>query len=275
MTRDPARASAQTGELVEVVQGDVRDADSVMSALANIDVVVSAVHGFADRRASPASVDRDGNRNLVNAAWVVGSAVVLVSIVGAGRDHPMDLMRMKHSAEEHLWSSGVPWTIVRATAYLETWVGLLEATAARSGRPLVFGRGDNPINFVSADDVAALVERVVVDPGTRARVIEIGGPEDLSLNQMAAALQAAAGRSGRPRHVPRSVLRAMALGLRALRPDLARQAQAALVMDTTPMSFDAGAVRAAYPGLTSTKLSDVLAACRLAAAAAGRGNTGS
>ena len=61
---------------------------------------------------------------------------------------------MKYAAEEHLRGSGTPWTIVRAPAYLETYIRLFEQTAARSGRPLVFGRGDNPINFVSADDVA-------------------------------------------------------------------------------------------------------------------------
>ena len=83
---------------------------------------------------------------------------------------------MKYAAEQHLRASGVPWTIVRATAFLETWTALLEQTASCSGRPLVFGRGDNPINFVSVDDVAALVERVVVDPSTRGQVFEIGGP---------------------------------------------------------------------------------------------------
>jgi hypothetical protein len=36
-----------------------------------------------------------------------------------------------------------------------------------SGRILVFGRGDNPINFVSATDVAALVELAVTDPSTQ------------------------------------------------------------------------------------------------------------
>jgi hypothetical protein len=32
---------------------------------------------------------------------------------------------------------------------------VLAKTAARFGRPVVFGRGDNPINFVSVTDVAA------------------------------------------------------------------------------------------------------------------------
>ena len=78
---------------------------------------------------------------------------------------------------------------MRATAYLETWVDLLEQTASKSGRPLVFGRGDNAIYFVSAIDVAMLVERAITDPSLRGKTLEVGGPENLSLNQLAAAIQ--------------------------------------------------------------------------------------
>lgn len=143
---------------------------------------------------------------------------------------------MKHAAEECLRACGVPWTIVRATAFLETWIALLQQTANDSSRPLVFGRGDNPINFVSVIDVAAMAERVAVDTSTRGEMLEIGGPQNLSLNQLAAAVQQAAGRAKGPRHVPRTVLRSMALVLRPFKPDLARQAQAALVLDRADLS---------------------------------------
>jgi nucleoside-diphosphate-sugar epimerase len=72
-----------------------------------------------------------------------------------------------------------------------------------------------PRSFVSVTDVAALVVHVLADPAARGRIIEIGGPADLTFNQLAAAIQAAAGRTSAPRHVPRPVLRlaAGALGL--------------------------------------------------------------
>jgi NADH dehydrogenase len=73
-----------------------------------------------------------------------------MSIVGASADSPFELFRMKHAAEAHLAASGVPATVVRATAFIELWLDLLRTTAGSSGRPLVFGRGNNPINFVSA-----------------------------------------------------------------------------------------------------------------------------
>ena len=261
LTRDPARAAHLTGQQVEVATGDVRDRASLVPALRGADVVVSAIHGFTGPRGvSPATVDYQGNVNLIDAANAAGAEVVLVSVAGAASDSPMELARMKHAAEQYLLASGVSWTIVRATAFLELWIDVLSQTAARSGRPVVFGRGDNPINFVSVEDVAALVEHAVTDPAARGRTLQIGGPENLTFNQLAAALQAAAGRSSKPRHVPPLALRFMAGTVGYARPELGRQARAALVMDQADLCYDAAATGQAYPDVPCTSLSMCLSA---------------
>ena len=95
-----------------------------------------------------------------------------------------------------LTASGVPATIVRATAFLELWIELLRRTAGRSNRPLVFGRGQNPINFVSVRDVAALVDHVVADSATRGQTLQLGGPDNLTLNQLAGMVAADGGEAG-------------------------------------------------------------------------------
>jgi uncharacterized protein YbjT (DUF2867 family) len=260
LTREPARGADLAGELVTVICGDVRDRRSLGPATAGVAVVVSAVHGFADPEGdSLAAVDRDGNANLVEAAKAVSAEFVLMSTVGAAADSPMELFRVKHAAEQHATTSGVPTTIVRATAFLELWTDLLGQTAGRSGRPLVFGRGENPINFVSVADVAALVERAVIDPSTRGQILEIGGPENLTFNQLAQAVQTAAGRPGAPRHVPRPMLQLMANAIGRVKPELGRQARAALVMDRADLSFDATPIHDIYPDLPRTSLTDVLA----------------
>jgi NADH dehydrogenase len=137
---------------------------------------------------------------------------------------------------------------------------VLSHTAARSGRPVIFGRGENPINFVSVTDVAALVDRVLADPATRGRVLEISGPDNITFNQLAAAIQAAAGRSSSPRHISPAVLRIMAGAIGRLKPGLGRQAHAALLMDSIDLTRDADDCRQAYPGLPCTPLSACLAA---------------
>ena len=252
-----AATTAPDDERFESRGGDVTRPADVAAAMEGVTTVVSAVHGFLS---SPAAIDRDGNANIIEAAATAGADVVLMSIVGAAADHPVDLFRMKHAAEERLRSSGVRWTVVRPTAYLETWIDVLEQTAARSGRPLIFGRGLNPVNFVSADDVADLVARVVRDPMTRGKTLSIGGPQDLTMVEFATTVQRAAGRATSARHVPRAGLQAMALLARPFKPAQARQASCALLMDSADMRFDPDVTRVSYPEVACTALEDVLAA---------------
>jgi uncharacterized protein YbjT (DUF2867 family) len=261
MTRDPKRAAHLAGEHVEVVTGDVRDPVSVTSAAAGVDAVVSAVHGFAGPGGvSPATVDRDGNSHLIEAARAVGAEVVLMSVVGAAADSPFELFRMKHAAEAVLAASPVPFTVVRCTAFLELWIDLLTSTAGRSNRLMVFGRGQNPISFVSVRDVAALVERVTTDQATRGQTLEIGGPDNLTLDELARMVMAHRGCSDGPRHVPRAALHTMAATIGRLRPELGRQARAALAMDRYDMIFSAGVngVRARFPDLPYTSPAEAL-----------------
>jgi NADH dehydrogenase len=258
LTRDPRRAEHLAGEHVHIVTGDVRDPAGTAAAAVGVDVVVSAVHGFAGPGGgSPATVDRGGNLHLIRAAGAAGADLVLLSVVGAAPDSPLELFRMKHAAETALAASGVPATVVRATAFLELWIELLNSTAGRSNRPLVFGRGQNPINFVSVRDVAALVDRVVTDPSTRGQTLEIGGPDNLTLEQLARMVAGKRGGSKKPRHVPRAGLRVMAATAGRVRPELGRQARAALAMDRFDMTFDVGPAGTPYadrPQLTAAQL---------------------
>jgi uncharacterized protein YbjT (DUF2867 family) len=223
LTRDRRRAAHLDGAGAEIVEGDVRRPDTLPTALTGVDVVVSAVHGFAGPgRVSLASVDRDGNSHLVAAAKKAGAAVVMVSIVGAAPDSPLEHCRYKYVAEQGLQRSGAPWTIVRSTAFVELWAEIV-------GKGVVFGRGDMPINFVSVHDVADVVAQAVLDPGQRGRIIDVGGPQSMSLNALADSIRQVGGRTGRIRHVPRWLLRAMA--------PLHRLPRAALVLDTVDMTF--------------------------------------
>jgi uncharacterized protein YbjT (DUF2867 family) len=258
LTRDPSRA-AHLPAGVEWLIGDVRDAASLEPAVVGVDVVVSAVHGFVGPgKVSPATVDRDGNANLTDVATAAGADIVLVSVVASAADSPMELFRMKHTAEQHALTSGTPTTIVRSTAFLELWIDILCDTAKRSGRPVVFGRGENPINFVSVCDVAALIDLVVGDPTTRGETLDIGGPANLTFDELAAALLDAGRVDGGPHHIPPPVLRFIASTVGRVKPQLGRQMLAALAMDRIDLRFDSAAVRDRFPELPTTSFADLL-----------------
>ena len=257
LVRDAAQARALFGDAIEVVSGDVRSRDGLDEAVAGASVVISAVHGFlGGRGAGPVEVDQRGNANLVDAATAAGAGVVLVSVLGASPESPVELFRAKHAAEQHLRDSGTPWTIVRASAYLETWLTVLTKTAGKSGRPLIFGRGDEPIQFVSALDVAAVVSRAATDSTLRGQVLEIAG-EPMTMTELAQALQDARRWHGSPRHLPRPLLRTLSVLARTVSPAFARQNQTALTMDIGVLTVDAPT--ASPLGLPRQTLPDVLA----------------
>lgn len=243
---------------VEVVRGDVSDAVSLSAAMEGVDVVVSCVQGFAGPgEVTPESVDRQGNFNLVDAARQVAADFVLVSVTGAASDSPMELGRMKYAAEKYLRASNLRWTIVRSAAFAQLWLDLMAETTNRSGRPLVFGRGDNPIAWVDVQDVAALVVRAVEDESLRGERLEIGGPEPLTLMQLAQAYMDHRGATGHPRRVPRPMLHVMAGTVGRFKPQLGRQARAALAMDVLPLGDDA-ATRDRFPDLPRRRVSEII-----------------
>ena len=258
LTREPARA-AHLPPAAEIVIGDVRDAGQAHEAVAGSRLVVSAVHGFAGPgKVSPDSVDRLGNANLIEAAAGSGAEMVLVSVVGAAADHPMELHRAKFAAEERLWASGVPATVIRATPFLELWADIVGGPMRKGGRALVFGRGDNAVNFVSVRDVAAVVERAVLDGDLRGETIEVGSAENVTFNQFARLVGDALGVDAGIRHVPRAALHTMATVAGLVSPVAARQGRAALIMDRAPMAFDRSQRAARLLDLVPTGLSAAL-----------------
>jgi uncharacterized protein YbjT (DUF2867 family) len=81
-------------------------------------------------------------------------------------------------------------------------------------------------------------------------VIEVGGPQNLTFNELAALLQRIRGRPARVRHIPPWLLRSMA--------PFARRARAAIAMDTIDMTFDAVAADHSFADLPMTDIQTAL-----------------
>lgn len=142
---------------------------------------------------------------------------------------------------------------------MEFWATLVGQPLLDTGRTQVFGRGNNPVNFVSVDDMAFAVVEAVVNSALRGADIEGGGPENLTMNQVARVFERLSGRPGKVSHVPLPVMRVMSVVMKPFRPALARQIQAGVVMDTTDvLLLDPVATHARNPWLPQTPLADVI-----------------
>jgi uncharacterized protein YbjT (DUF2867 family) len=258
-TRDPDRARQRLGETLQFAQGDARNPQGLGAALEGIDAVVSAMTGFGPGAPGPRAVDYEGNVNLIRAAEAAGvRRFVLVSMHGAAADHPMELARMKYRAEEALRASRLDWVIVRPNAFMELWAEIAGGPIIKEGKATVFGRGDNPINFNSAKDVARFIELGLFDPGLSRTILAVGGPENLTFNQLVGQIQLAAGRNAVVKHVPVPMMRLLSLVMRPFKPDLAGMIGAGIAFDTIDMTFDASDLRRRFPQIELTRMADVL-----------------
>lgn len=239
-SRHATSASPAMPDAVEVVDGDIRDQEAVTRAADGAACIVMAAHGVESReRDGLASVDELGSRAVVAAARRVGSEIVLVSAAAARADAPLELDRAKWAAEQVVRESGVPWTIVRATPYAQTWAMVLTMSAGRSGRPGIIGAGETPHPFVDVRDVAAVVTRAVLDESLRGRTLLVSGPDELTVVQLAEMMREANALRGSPRHLPVRLARAIGAVLGVFRPHLARRLEiAASLNDPEPPRDD-------------------------------------
>jgi uncharacterized protein YbjT (DUF2867 family) len=105
---------------------------------------------------------------------------VALSIVAIDRTDN-GYFRAKVAQENLIKASGIPYTIVRATQFMEFLRGIVDSsTDGKTVRlpPVLF----QPI---AADDVAALVAEAALAP-PRNGVVEIAGPEQAPLNEIVA-----------------------------------------------------------------------------------------
>jgi len=269
LTRDPDRARQRLGETPQFAKGDARSPNTLEAALKGVDAVVSAMTGFGPGAPGPRAVDYEGNLNLIRAAEAAGvRRVVLVSIHGATADHAIELWRMKHRAEEALQAGNLDWVIVRPNAFMELWAEIVGEPIFKNGKATVFGRGDNPINFNSATDVARFVDLALFDSGLSRTILPVGGPENLTLNQLVGLIEHAAGRTVAVKHVPVLMMRLMSLVMRPVKPDVAAMIQGGIAFDTVDMKFDAADLSRRFPQIRLTRMADVLARQVVATSAA-------
>jgi uncharacterized protein YbjT (DUF2867 family) len=171
------------------VHGDLRDRASLDAAVEGVDTVISTANsagrGGAD---SPQSVDLEGNRNLIEAAREAGIGhFVFVSLIGADPDHPSPFVRAKARSEAALRESGMEYTILAPTAFMELWVAMVVGMPVLQNRPVVLvGEGRRRHSFISNRDVAAFAAAAVDHQTARNVYLAIGGPEALSWHDVVA-----------------------------------------------------------------------------------------
>jgi uncharacterized protein YbjT (DUF2867 family) len=185
LVRDEKKARAVLGDSIGYAVGDVRDVNTLVSAMQGATYVISAIGSTrADPQNNPESVDYAGVKNLATAAAQTGiRQFVLVSSSGVTQeDHFLNkafdnILQWKLKGEDALRASGVPYTIVRPGGLVNTPGG---------EESLVFMQGDTKTGTISREDVALICIAALREPAARNRTFETFSSKQPGTNDWAA-----------------------------------------------------------------------------------------
>jgi NADH dehydrogenase len=175
--------SALIGAGAQPVYGDLKDRASLDPLCAGIDTLIttanSAMRGGED---TVDTVDRKGNRNLIDAAKAAGvKQFIFTSVLPADPNSPVPLFQAKAETEAVLRESGIPYTILAPNYFIESWAGMVVGMPLQARQPVTLvGEGRRLHSLISVGDVAAFATAVVGHPAAINQRLPLGGPNPVS-----------------------------------------------------------------------------------------------
>ena len=159
---------------------DVLTGDGVAEALRDAHVVVDVLNSPSYEDEPVLEFFSTATRTLVAAAADAGVGhYVALSIVGVTRLPDSGYMRAKVAQETLIETSGLPYTIVRATQFIEFADMIVDSMTDGD----VVRVPDARIQPIAAVEVAAHVARAAV--GSPVGIVELGGPDKISFADLA------------------------------------------------------------------------------------------
>ena len=208
-TGDASRIDELRAAGAELAMGDLKDPASILAACAGATAVLSTASSMLWRQPGDTieGVDRMGQLQLIEAAKSAGvKHFVYLSFSPIAED--FGLQRAKREVERALIASGMTYTILRPTFFMEIWLSAALGFDVAARRARIFGTGENPISWISFPNVAEFAVRSIDTPAARNATFTLGGPEALAPLEVVRIFEEVGGAPFTVEFVMESVLRA-------------------------------------------------------------------
>lgn len=167
---------------LEIKQAEVTKPETLRDICKGINTVISTV-GITKQKDGLTYMDVDyrANMNLLEEAKKSGVAhFVYVSAINGDKHRDLKIFEAKEKFVAALKSSGLNYTIVRPNGFFSDMGHFLQM--AKSGRVFLFGSGNQKFNPIHGADLARAIVDTLDDDN---KELTIGGPDVLSLNDIA------------------------------------------------------------------------------------------
>jgi uncharacterized protein YbjT (DUF2867 family) len=182
---------------VEIWHGDVTSIDALREATQDVDTVIHLVAIIRERGAYTfQEINHRGTRNVVEVAQELGvKRLIHLSAIGADPNPGYPYLFSKWQGEEEVRRSGIPYTILRPSLifgqggeFFNTLANLVvkAPTGLVKLAPIVPvpGSGQTRYQPIWVEDVAECIARSLDSEATADRTIAIGGPQQLTYNDI-------------------------------------------------------------------------------------------
>ncbi len=144
---------------------------------------------------------------LVEAAKKAGvKHIARVSVLGADNEPGIFLGRMHREAEKAIQASGIAWTMVRPTFFMENFVNYYGVDPKKDG-DVYLAHGQGKTAWVDGRDVGEVSAAVLMVPGHEGKLYDLTGPEALGDQEVLDVLGEALGHKYRYVDVPEEAAR--------------------------------------------------------------------
>jgi uncharacterized protein YbjT (DUF2867 family) len=186
LTRDSTRAPSILGPEVDIVEADLESPEALDSALNGADQVYLLAPPHPRLAAMEAAVIEAARRAGVR-------RLVKHSAIDARPDARSEVARMHFAGERMLAESGLAYTIVRGSMFMQNFLMFAPAIVAQGVLAVPMGTGR--CAFVDCADVGAVAAAVLTQDGHDGHTYLVTGPEALSPDDVAAQLSTVLGRT--------------------------------------------------------------------------------
>ena len=224
LVRSPSRARVVTDYGVELAYGDVLDPASLKDAMRGVDAVVHLVAIIRERgRNTFDRVNRQGTETVVQVARDEGVRhLVHVSAIGVQENQAYPYLYSKWLGEQEVIRGGVAYTIIRPSIlfgpgdeFINTLAGVVKSF------PVAPVAGDGRVRFqpISVEEVGGIVSLVAGNHRFGGRIIEVGGPDHLTYNEILDIIARTLGVRRIKVHLPVPLMKTMTRVMEAVLPN--------------------------------------------------------
>ena len=179
LVRNPEKAKKLLGEGYELIKGDVDNEASLRAALTGVDGVHISLKG-GPTAADFERMDHFAVRDIARIAKEknVGRVTLISAYAVSEEKADTPESRSKVKGEAALKSSGVPYTLFRASWFMETLPLFVQGKSIS-----LIGNLPHPLHWVAAEDYARMVSKSYQTDETLNKELYIFGPEAYTMGE--------------------------------------------------------------------------------------------